>query len=145
MEWQEPENYRSRKPYVLRLRAPRKEKIFLDFEPLKITRGADGEAVFEEYCYPMPLRIFRQDYELLTGYINMIYPTRDAVDGRGVTSLDLCFYNRIGKGDWLKIISCIKYDINGFPEGEKEFFRKIIRWLEEALEVTDIIEVEGNL
>lgn len=145
MEWFGPEKYRSREVHVVRIYAPREEKIFLDFEPLKITHGADGETLFEEYCYPYPLRIFRQDYELLTGYISRIYPTRDAVNGCLVTELDLCFYNRIGRGDWLKIISYLEDNMGSFPEGEKGFYSEVIRWLQEALKVTDIIEIEGNL
>lgn len=57
----------------------------------------------------------------------------------------MCFDNWIGKDDWKIIIDEIKKDIDSHSENEKEFFQKFLEWLNEALEYTNIIVVEGNL
>ena len=65
-------------------------KILLDFHPLKISNEPDWNPMWEEWhCYAKPLRVFQQDYQLLLGYFNKIYPTKDAFDGTNETFFDL--------------------------------------------------------
>ena len=133
-------NYAMRKSKAveLRLYAPQKEKIFLDFLPLKESDEENWNPSWEEWhCYYKRLRIYQQDYNLLLGYFKKIYPTKDA--------FDVCFDNWIGKDDWKIIIDEIQRDIDNHSENEKEFFLKFLEWLNEALEYTNIIVVEGNL
>ncbi|MGN0640398.1 MAG: BdrN protein [Oscillospiraceae bacterium] len=144
--WLEPNEYRKQKYTELRLYAPKSEKILLDFNPLKISDEYDWNPMWEEWhCYYAPLRIYKQDYELLLDYFNKVYPTKDAFDGTPEPIFDICFYNLIGKEDWYKIIYEIEQDIENIADNEKMFFAEFIKWLEEALKYTSIIVVEGNL
>ena len=56
--------------------------------------------------------IYKQDYELLLGYFNKIYPVKDAFDGTLEPVFDVCFCNWIGKRDWYRIIDEIERDLN---------------------------------
>ena len=47
--------------------------------------------------------IYKQDYELLLGYFNKIYPVKDAFDGTLEPVFDVCFCNWIGKRDCSRI------------------------------------------
>lgn len=130
----------------LRLYAPADEKILLDFNPLKESEEPDWNPMPEEWsCYRTPLRIYKQDYELLLKYINKIYPTKDAFDGTVETAFDLCFDNWIGKEDWKIIINEIKQDTDNHSDNEKKILSDFIEWLNEALKHTNIIVVSGNL
>ncbi len=146
MIWLSPDNWKEQKFTELRLYAPKGEKILLDFEPLKMPCEKNGDPRWEDWhCYCEPLRIYRQDYELLLPYFGIIYPTKDAVNGCENANFDPCFENFIGKEDWSKIISEIEYNLDNFPYNEKEFFAGFIKWVKEALNHTLVIAVEGNL
>lgn len=149
MAWLNPNayNYKGKDLFVeLRLNAPKSEKIFLEFQPLKISDVPDWNPTWEEWhCYDKPLRIYVQDYERLVDYFNKIYPARDAFDGTLKQNLDVCFDNWIGKSDWLRIIFEIKQDLNFVSDGERAFFMDFLEWLNEALKHTSVIVVEGNL
>lgn len=141
-------NYAMRKSKAveLRLYAPKNERIFLDFFPLKESDEPEWNPKWEEWhCYYKRLRIYQQDYNLLLGYFKNIYPTKDAFNGNPEMAFDVCFDNWIGKDDWNIIINEIKKDIDSHSENEKEFFMKFMEWLNEALTYTNIIVVEGNL
>ena len=99
----------------------------------------------EWHCYRSPLRIYKQDYELLVDYINKIYPVLDAFDGTLVQKFDVCFDNWIGKSDWIRIIFEIEKDLKSVLDGERTFLTEFLEWLKEALKHTSIIVVEGNL
>lgn len=143
--WLNPNEYQKQKYIELRLYAPKSEKILLDFNPLKISDESNWNPMWEEWhCYYTPLRIYKQDYELLLDYFN-IYPTKDAFDGTLEPIFDICSDNWIGKDDWYKIINEIEQDIEKFPDNEKKFFGEFIKWLKEVLKYTSIIVVEGNL
>ena len=146
MEWL-PLNETDRQQYtVLRLYAPGNEKVFLEFNPLKMSGQPEWNPVYEEWhCYPFPLRIYRQDYQLLLAYFAQIYPTADAFDGTPEESFDVCFDNWIGKADWERIIRAIEADMERHTDKEKAFLRAFLDWLHEALLHTDIIVAEGNL
>lgn len=143
MVWLKPSEYEKQEFRVLRLYAPENEKIFLGFEPLKIS---DREPMWEEWhCYAVPLRIFKQDYELLIRYFNRVFPVNDPIDGNVLPFFDVCSDNWIGGEDWLKIICEIEEDLGNVPDNEKTFFWGFINWLREALEHTSVIVAEGNL
>ncbi len=137
---------RKSKAVELRLYAPQRERIFLDFLPLKECDEENWNPKWEEWhCYYKRLRTYQQDYNLLLGYFEKIYPTKDAFNGTPELAFDVCFDNWIGKSDWKIIIDEINKDIDNHSENEKEFFLKFLEWLDEALTYTNIIVVEGNL
>lgn len=146
MIWLQPSEHKKQEYIVLRLYSPKSEKILLDFNPLKLSDEPDWNPSWEEWhCYQAPLRIFRQDYELLTHYFNQIYPIKDAFNGTPESVFDVVNDNWIGKNDWLKIISEIEKDLDIFSDDKKTFFTGFLEWLKEALNYTSIIVVEGNL
>ena len=146
MVWLNPSEYEKQKFTVLRLYAPKSEKILLDFEPLKISDKPDSEPLWEEWhCYASPLRIFKQDYELLLRYFSKVYPVKDPINGNVLSFFDVCSDNRIGGEDWLKIICEIEGDIGTVPDNEKAFLLRFVKWLREAMKYTSVIVAEGNL
>lgn len=146
MIWLKPSEYRKQKYIELRLYAPKNERILLNFNPLRISDKPGWNPAWEEWhCYAEPLRIYRQDYELLLGYFNKIYPVKDTFNGNLQTVFDVCFDNWIGKDDWLKIISEIEQDLKNIYGEKKPFFEAFVKWLREALDNTSIIVVDGNL
>lgn len=146
MVWLNPGDYIKQVYKELRLYAPENERIRLDFNPLRISDEADWNPRWEEWhCYCEPLRIYKQDYELLLEYFNKVYPIKDAFDGTTVSAFDVCFDNWIGEGKWRQIICEIEKDMDDFSDGEKAFFQNLIAWLTTALKYTAIIVVEGNL
>ena len=145
MIWLNPSEYKKQIYKELRLYAPKDEKIPLDFEPLRISDNPNWNPMWEEWhCYFTPLRIYKQDYELLMDCFNKIYPIKDAFDGNLEPVFDVCSYNWIGKDDWQKIIFEIEKGFNDFSYSEKSFFQDFLEWLKEALKYTTIIVVEGN-
>lgn len=129
----------------LRLYTPKNEKILLNFNPLKISEEPNWNPSWEEWhCYAVPLRIYRQDYDLLVDYFNRVYPLKNAFDGTLESAFDVCFDNWICKDDWLKIISEIEQDLENMPDEKKLFFMAFLEWLKNALNHTSIIVVEGN-
>lgn len=146
MIWLQPNDNQKQEYIKLRLYAPSNEKILLDFNPLKISTAPNWKPGWEDWhSYATPLRIYRQDYELLLDYFNRVYPIEDAYNGTIEPSFDVCFYNWIKKDDWIKIISEIEQDMGNIPDNEKPFFKDFLEWLKEALNHTSIIVVEGNL
>ncbi|MDE5802453.1 MAG: BdrN protein [Lachnospiraceae bacterium] len=146
MIWLNPNEYRKQKYIELRLYAPQNEKIVLDFNPLKVSGEPDWNPAWEEWhCYAAPLRIYKQDYELLLDYFNKIYPTKDAFDGTMEPAFDVCSYNWIGRDDWFKVISEVEQDLENISDDKKPFFTDFLEWLRKALNYTSIIVVEGNL
>lgn len=146
MVWLNQNGYEGQEYVELRLNAPKGEKIFLEFNPLKISDTPDWNPMWEEWhCYSSPLRIYKQDYELLVDYFNKIYPIKDAFDGTLEQAFDVCFDNWIGKSDWQRIILEIEQDLNRIFDGKKLFFMDFLEWLKEALKHASVIVVEGNL
>lgn len=146
MIWLKSSDYKKQKYIVLRLHAPKSEKILLDFNPLKISNAPNWNPAWEEWhCYSTPLRIYKQDYERLIDYFNRIYPIKDAFDGTLEPVFDVCFDNWIGKEDWIKIITEIEQELDSFSVDKKLFFEDFLKWLKEALSFSSIIVVEGNL
>ncbi len=146
MIWLNPRDYSKQKYIELRLYAPKSEKILLNFNPLKMSNESDWNPKWEEWhCYATPLRIYKQDYELLLDYLNKAYPLKDAFKGINEAVFDVCFDNWIGKDAWLRIISGIEQDLENISDAEKPFFISFLDWIREALNYTTIIVVEGNL
>lgn len=146
MVWLNPNDYERQEYVELRLNAPKGEKILLDFNPLRISDTPDWNPTWEEWhCYSVPLRIYKQDYELLVDYFNKVYPIKDAFDGTLEHVFDVCFDNWIDENDWLRIILEIEQDLNCVFNEKRAFFIGFLEWLKEALKHTSIIVVEGNL
>lgn len=144
--WLVPSDYRNQKYHVLRCLAPDDEKVLLDFNPLKMSDSPDWNPIWEEWhCYASPLRVYRQDYELLLPYFDKVFPTKDSFDGSFVRAFDVCSDNWIGKEDWIKIGSAMAEDVKNITDDRKIFMTDFIKWLNEALVYTTIIVVEGNL
>ncbi len=130
----------------LRLHAQNSEKIYLEFQPLKMSDTSDWNPQWEEWhCYSTPLRIYTPDYDLLIEYFNRIYPIKDIFTETLEPVFDVCSDHWITKEDWLKIIYEIEQELNRMPDTKKSFYASFIEWLKEALEHTSIIVVEGNL
>lgn len=146
MTWLRLSDDRKQRYIELRLYAPKSEKIFLDFNPLKISDKPDWNPAWEAWhCYATPLRIYQQDYQILLNYFRKIYPTKDAFDGTPQSDFDVCFSNWIDKDDWFQIISEIERELKSICDDEKTFLIDFLKWLKEALCHTSIIVVEGNL
>ncbi len=99
----------------------------------------------EWHCYISPLRIYKQDYELLLDYFNKIYPTKDAFDGTLEPAFNVCFCNWIGKSDWHRIIDEIERDLSRVSNGKEGLLTGFLAWVKKALKHTSVIIVEGNL
>ena len=146
MAWLHPNGCEGQAYVELRLNALKSEKIFLEFQPLKIFDAPAWNPMWEDWhCYRSPLRIYKQDYEQPIVYFNKIYPTKEAFHGISEQSFDVCFYNWIGEVDWLKIILEIEQNLDHISDRERPFFMDFLNWLKEALKDTSIIVVEGNL
>lgn len=144
--WLDSNDYRNQKYKILRLFAPEDEKILLDFNPLKMSNSSGWNPMWEEWhCYAVPLRIYRQDYELLLPYFDKVFPTKDAFDGSSLQAFDVCSDNWIGKEDWLRIMSAMVEDMKNITDDRKAFMTAFLKWLNKALAHTMIIVVEGNL
>ncbi|MCI9354400.1 MAG: BdrN protein [Firmicutes bacterium] len=146
MVWLNPNDYKSQEYVELRLNAPKTEKVCLEFNPLRMARDPHWNPMWEEWhCYASPLRIYKQDYELLLSYFDKIYPIKDAFDGTLEPVFDVCFYNWIGKSDWLRLIDEIEQDLNCVNNGKKVLLTNFLAWVKKALKHTSIIVVESNL
>lgn len=146
MVWLDLGETEKQKYLELRLHATKTEMILLDFNPLRPSQESDWNPKWEEWhCYQTPLRIYRQDYELLIPYFSKIYPTTDAFDGTPEPVFDVCFDNWIGARDWKRILQEIEKGMENHSTEEKEFLISFIEWVKEALQYTEIIVVEGNL
>ena len=146
MVWLNVKDYKSQEYMELRLNAPKGERICLEFNPLRMSCEPDWNPMWEEWhCYASPLRIYKQDYELLLGYFNKIYPIKDAFNGTLEPVFDVCFYNWIGKSDWFRIIDEIERDLKCVDNDKRILLTNFLVWLKKALKHTSIIVVEGNL
>lgn len=146
MVWLHPNDYKSQEYVELRFSAPETERICLEFNPLRMSYDPDWNPGWEEWhCYSSPLRIYKQDYELLLGYFDRIYPIKDAFDGTPEPVFDVCFYNWIGKSDWFRLIEEIERDLNCTDNGRKAFLTDFLAWVKKSLKHTSVIVVEGNL
>lgn len=147
MMWLYPGDDQKQEYRKLRLYAPKNEKIYWNFQPLRICEKPGWNPVWDDwYCYAKPLRIYQQDYALLLDYFNQIYPVKDIFHGKNQYHFDVCSDNWIGKDDWNKIIAEIERDLeNNISDDQKSFFVEFVKWLREALDNTTVIVVEGNL
>ena len=146
MEWLNSDENDKQKNVVLRLYSPEDELVLLDFYPLKLPDGPVLDSEDDDwYSYPERLTIYKQDYgRLLLKYFAVIYPTKDAIDGTPEPVFDVCFYNRIGKEDWNRILDEIEKHLYEHKSKERAFLLAFIEWIKEALKYTNVIEVDGN-
>ncbi|MBD5157582.1 MAG: DUF2087 domain-containing protein [Butyrivibrio sp.] len=146
-DWRERYGEYFQKHIHLRLYSEQSEKICFTFNPLKMSAQPDWNPQWEEWhCYPEPLVVYIQDYEiLLQKYFDMAYPTVDAFDGTAAERFDVCFDNWLGTKDWRIIVSGIENDLENQPPDRKEFYSDFLSWIKKVLEYSEIIVVEGNL
>lgn len=145
MVWLAPNDTQKQTYVTLRLKAPESEMIWLEFQPLKMSLKSDWNPMWEEWhCYYAPLRIYKQDYEILLFYFGKIYPINDAINGTPEPVFDVCFSNWIGKSDWLRIVDEIERDLNRVDDSKQIFLTDFLAWVKNALTDTSVIVVEGN-
>lgn len=145
MVWLDLNNPQEQTYVTLRLNAPESEIIRLDFQPLKMSRKPEWNPMWEEWhCYRAPLRIYKQDYEILLDYFGRIYPIQDAFNGTLEPVFDVCFSNWIGKSDWLRIMGEIERDLDCVNDSKRSFLTGFLAWVKTALIDTSVIVVEGN-
>lgn len=146
MVWLPAFRWNGQRPFCLRLYSPPEEQVRLTFQPLKPSRDPNHDPAWEEWhCYLVPLSIGIRDYELLLKdpFAGM-YPTRDPIDGTSEPAFDPRSSNWLGAEDWRKAIGAIRAGMEKAPRKRRKFYDTFLRWLEAALEHTDIIVVEGN-
>ena len=146
MVWLNQVDYKKQEYIELRLNAPLGEHIRLDFNPLKITDISDSSSSWKDWhCYRQPLRVYSPDFDVLVSYFNKAYPVIDASDNTERDSFDVCFDNWIKQDDWLTIIRDIERDLANLSIEEQKFLNAFIAWIQDALQYTSVIVVEGNL
>lgn len=146
MVWLKPTDYKKQEYMELRLNAPLGEPIRLDFNPLKVTDTSNSSPSWKDWhCYRNPLRIYSPDFDILVSYFNKVYPIIDASDNTERDSVDVCFDNWIKQDDWLTIIRDIERDLANLSIEEQKFLNAFIAWIQDALQYTSVIVVEGNL
>lgn len=135
------------RPFTIKLYSPPEERVRLTFQPLRSAEGRGRDPRWEDWhCYLFPLAVGFRDYEvLLKEYFLVMYPTADTVDGTPEAAFDPCSPNWLGKGDWEKLTEILRRDLERVPRKRRRFYDAFLRWLEAALEHTDIIVAEGNL
>ena len=97
------------------------------------------------HYYRDPLRVYSPDFDILVSYFNKVYPIIDASDNTERDSFDVCFDNWIKQDDWLTIIRDIERDLANLSIEEQKFLNAFIAWIQDALQYTSVIVVEGNL
>ena len=88
----------------------KKEKIFLRFQPLRMT-GSDPQ--WEDWnCYDNLLLVYQTDYNwLLMPYFEQLFPIADPINKNIQDRINVCFDNWIGKEDWQRFFCFIKNDM----------------------------------
>ena len=97
------------------------------------------------HYYRDPLRVYSPDFDILVSYFNQVYPIIDASDNTERDRFDVCFDNWIKKDYWIQIIHNIEVDLINLSKEEQEFLNTLIAWINEALQHSSVIVVEGNL
>ena len=110
----------------------KKEKIFLRFQPLRMT-GSDPQ--WEDWnCYDNLLLVYQTDYNwLLMPYFEQLFPIADPINKNIQDRMNVCFDNWIGKEDWQRFFCFIKNDMQTMSEEVKNFYCELISWIEIAL------------
>ncbi len=147
--WLPEHRWEEQRPFVLRLYSPVEERVRLTFQPLKPSpdQSPGRDPRWEDWhCHLIPLAVGFRDYELLLKeHFAGLYPTRDPIDGTPEATFDPCSPNWLGAEDWQKLIAAVKSELGTVSKKRRRFYDTFLRWLEAALEHTDIIVVEGNL
>lgn len=127
-----------------RLYAPLKEKICLQFLPLK---PVECDPKWEDWhCYRSVLRLYWEDCQkLLMPYFDRLFPLDDPITGKSQDHFDPCFDNWIGEQAWRQWLAFIKEDLPQKTPQEQEVYQEILEWVEQVLKHTGVIVVEGNL
>lgn len=129
---------------TLRLFAPHKTKIRLEFYP--VHPHTTNPLWDDWHSYPIILRIYLEDAEtLLLPYFKRIFPCQDPYHQEPQHTFDFCSFNWIQKTDWEILIQHIQNDMPKQTRANRHFYTLFIIWLSKALQYTDVIMVEGNL
>lgn len=127
-----------------RVYAPPKEKICLDFFPVRLGIGDVQWA--DWHCSRSVLVVYLADYErLLLPYFAEIFPVQDPLSGQWQARFDQCFDNWLGRADLLRWMALVERDLAERPAAEQDFYQVVLTWLQTVLAETDVIVVEGNL
>ncbi|MCI8653355.1 MAG: BdrN protein [Angelakisella sp.] len=134
-------------PFALKLYSPPEERVRLVFQPLRPSHSPEQDPRWEDWhSYLLPLKVGFRDYQvMLQEYFLVMYPTKDAISGTPETVFDPCSPNWLGRADWEKLMELLKRDLGRVTRKRRRFYDTFLRWLEGALQHTDIIVVEGNL
>lgn len=117
---------------VLRCFSAPDERVNLCFYPWGSDTGPGGHGTYGHE----PLRIYETDYtKLLLSYLESEFP-----------EFDLRQHNRIPAGTWNAIIQKIETDMSHihFDDTVFDFYSRFTGWVADALELEDMIIVEGN-
>lgn len=130
----------------IRLYADDKEKIELEFKPVRIPDN--GDIRWEDWnCYDS-VCVYRSDYEkLLSSFIESLFPVEDPDPyGWGIQeTMDYTSMNFMGRDDWAKMTDLIISAGESSEEQEKEFYRTLAHHLRDAMKMSDYFCIEGNL
>ena len=129
---------------TLRLFAPHKTKIRLEFYP--VNPHTTNPLWDDWHSYPIILRIYLEDAEtLLLPYFKRIFPCQDPYHQEPQHTFDFCSFNWIHKTDWEILIQHIQNDMPKQTRANRHFYTLFLIWLSKALQYTNVIMVEGNL
>ncbi len=144
--WLPLERWKDQRCFRLRYKVEPEPRPFLTLQPVKVSPDPEWDPRWEEWhCYLIPLTIDIQDYQqLLAGYFDRVFPTKDPIDGWPMDSLDLCSPNWLGEEDWRTILTAIRGEMGEASRRKRKFYDTFLRWLEAALTHTSIIVAEGN-
>lgn len=132
------------KPITLRLFAPCKSKICIQFYP--VNPNTTNPTWEDWHDCPTVLRVYIEDAEpLLLPYFRNIFPCTDPYTKEVQPAFDFCWDNWIGKADWQPLMTQMQNDLPNQPRSYRDFYAYFLLWLSKALQYTDVIVVEGNL
>ena len=132
---------------TLRLFAPHKTKIRLEFYPVHPTHNQSTLGRLAQLSYHIVdiFRIRRNIETLLLPYFKRIFPCQDPYHQETQHTFDFCSFNWIHKTDLEILIQHIQNDMPKQTRVNRHFYTLFIIWLSKALQYTDVIMVEGNL
>ena len=131
---------------ILKLYSNVKEP-FYSFEPVDMKYAPDWDMYYEQWHqYETPLHIYFTDFiKLLERYADLMLPVEDAVEHIEIRFIVSDGDTWLLAKDYRKMIEGIKNDLSSFSEDERQFYLEFIKWLEEALQYTELICIESSI
>ena len=130
----------------LRLYSEDKEKIFLEFCPVRVPDDWDIQAKDWD-CYDS-LRVFRSDYErLLSPLIEKLFPLKDLDPYYGGEQeyFDATGPNWTDIAEWEHLKELLAENSKISTPEEQEFYTEVLRYFEWAESVSGYFCIDGNL